>query len=200
MSRATIAALLLLFASSAWADGIPAPVAGISFEEWAAGNARIVKGQTLEEVRAVLGASAEDWSRADTAFLAALHDGTPGDAAFTRMGEVYEHPDAGRFRTMALPEKAPNRLKTYEDWAEVQAQLISATHAGVDPGQVLAEHGLTAADWADQARPWIEVMRKTAASPWTPARVALEARRAAVLQAYLDGYDRQYGKGRTPYP
>ena len=39
--RPALAAIFLMLAPAAFADDLPAPVNGITFEEWAAGNARL---------------------------------------------------------------------------------------------------------------------------------------------------------------
>ncbi|WP_063585462.1 hypothetical protein [Achromobacter ruhlandii] len=104
--RQAVAAALLLLAMHAQAqEGLPAPVNGITFEEWAAGNARLANNQPLDGVLKILKVDEGQWKQADAAFVEELKRRDPGSPTFMRYGEVFANPAVGRFANAAEQPK-----------------------------------------------------------------------------------------------
>jgi hypothetical protein len=148
-------AALALFASLAAADDMPAPVNGVSFEEWAAANARLSNNEALPDILAVLGLDEARWNETNAAFMKALSTGDPAGPVFARYGEVFANPAVGRFKGRDDGPEIQAKLATFEDYARVQAHLNVATAAGLDPQDVLREHDLTVYEYSQEAGNWV---------------------------------------------
>lgn len=162
--RLTLAALAFAaFAFTAQAEeALPPPVNGITFEEWAAGNARLANNQTLADILKTLNVDEAQWKQADAAFLQAFKERDPGSYTFTRYGEVFSDPAVGRFKGLGDQPEVKGKFATFEDYARVQAHLSVAVQAGVDPQEVLKEHGLTVYEFSQEAGNWVKEMGRAA--------------------------------------
>lgn len=161
--RSTLAALVLAltFVAPANAEGaLPKPVNGITFDEWAAGNARIANNQPLADVLKTLEVDEAMWNEAGKVFTEAFKE--PGFATATRYGEVFADPAVGRFSGQADQPELKGKFATYEDYARVQAHLNVATEAKIDPQDVLREHGLTIYEFSQEAGNWVKEFARVA--------------------------------------
>ncbi|MBV7483430.1 hypothetical protein [Bordetella sp. BOR01] len=158
---AAVFAMLTLQAQAA--ETLPAPVNGITFEEWTAGNARLANKQPLDGVLDTLQVNEAKWNEANAAFMKALQEGDPRSYTFRRYGEVFANPAVGRFAGKNDSPQVRGKLATFEDYARVQAHLTVATEAGKDPQEVLEEHDLNVYEFSQEARPWVQETARAAA-------------------------------------
>lgn len=158
-----LAAALTLAAGVAQADGkLPPPVNGISFDEWAAGNARLANRQPLADILKVLNVDEAHWNQANLAFIDALKHGDPGSYMFIHYGDVFSNPAVGRFKGRNDQPEIEAKLATFDDYARVQADLTVSAEFGKDPQAVLKRHNLTVYEFSQEAGNWVHVMAKAA--------------------------------------
>lgn len=163
-------AVLLLLALNACADEksppadprLPQPVSGITFDEWAAGNARLANKQTLDGVLETLEVDKSQWDEANTAFTKALKERDPRSYTYQRYGEVFADPAVGRFAEAGDNPRLQGKLATFEDYARVQAHLTVATQAGKDPQEILKKHDLTVYEFSQESGRWVQEMARAA--------------------------------------
>lgn len=161
--RYVLAAVFILMASGAEAqNALPPPVNGITFEEWAAANARLSNQQPLDDILKALEVDEAKWKQSNQAFLAALKTGDPTSYMFARYAEVFANPAVGRFKGRNDQPKLTGKLETFEDYARVQADLTVSSEFGKDPQAVLREHNLTVYEFSQEAAPWVRAMARLA--------------------------------------
>lgn len=185
--RFVLAALFLMLAPAAFAeDALPAPVNGISFEEWAAGNARLANNQAMGDMLKVLGVDEKTWNATNAAFLDELRKGDPAGPIYRRYAEVFADPAVGRFKTAKDTPKVKGKLASFDDYARVQAHMSVGSRAGDDPERILKEHDLTVFEYSQEAKPWVQAMAKAAGSG------DMEEMNI-IMQEYTERYEAQYG-------
>ncbi len=158
----TITLTVLSFALVAHAGDLPAPVNGISFDEWTAANARLANEQPLAEVLEILEVDDAAWQQANTAFLQALAETEPGSEVMARYAEVFAEPAVGRFAGESDQPQEMGKLASFDDYARVQGHLSAAAELGQNPQEVLAEHNLNAYEFSQESRRWIDLMMEQA--------------------------------------
>jgi hypothetical protein len=185
--RLAVAAVFLILAPAAFAaDDLPTPVNGITFEEWAAGNARLANNQPLADMLKVLGVDEQAWNATNAAFLEELRKGDPAGPMYRRYGEIFADPAVGRFRQAKDTPAIKGKLATFEDYARVQAHLSVGSRAGEDPQKILKEHDLTVYEFSQETKPWVQAMAKAAGSD------RMEEMNI-VMQHYTEVYQARYG-------
>jgi hypothetical protein len=161
--RHVLAAIFLVMAFGAQAqDTLPPPVNGITFEEWAAANARLSNQQPLADVLKVLNVDEAKWNQSNQAFLDALKAGDPASHMFARYAEVFADPAVGRFSARSDTPQIVGKLATFADYADVQADLTVSSEFGKDPQAVLKAHNLTVYEFSQEAKPWVQRMAHAA--------------------------------------
>jgi hypothetical protein len=185
--RLALAAVFLILAPAAFAgDDLPAPVNGITFEEWAAGNARLANNQPMAEMLKVLGVDEKTWNATNDAFLAELKKGDPAGPMYRRYAEVFADPAVGRFERAENTPEVQGKLATFDDYARVQAHLTVGSRAGDDPDKILKEHDLTVYEFSQETKPWVRAMANAAGSDkMTEMDI--------VMQHYTEVYEARYG-------
>lgn len=185
--RHAVAAALLLLAMQAQAqEGLPAPVNGITFEEWAAGNARLANNQPLDGVLKILKVDEGQWKQADAAFIEELKRRDPGSPTFMRYGEVFANPAVGRFANAGEQPQVEGKLATYDDYARLQADMSAGVKAGKDPQAILKEYGLNTYQYSQESGKWVRMM----ATVNDPAELE---RLAAIREKYQREARAKYG-------
>lgn len=164
LRRITAVAFLLLAPAAFAGDDLPAPVNGITFEEWAAGNARLSNNQTMADMLKVLGVDEKTWKATNDAFLLELKKGDPAGYMYRRYAEVFADPAVGRFKGAADKPQVKGKLASFDDYADVQAHLSVGYDAGVDPQVILKEHNLTVYEFSQESKPWVQSMATAAGS------------------------------------
>jgi hypothetical protein len=161
--RHALAAAFLLAACAAHADDrLPPPVNGVTFDEWAAGSARLANQQPLADVLKVLNIDEAHWNQTNQAFIDALKHGDPGSYMYIHYGEVFANPAVGRFKGRNDQPEIQGKLATFDDYARVQADLTVASEFGKDPQEVLKRHNLTVYEFSQEAGNWVQVMARAA--------------------------------------
>lgn len=183
---AAAAVLLSLVMNARAADDLPRPVNGITFEEWAAGNARLANDQSLEGVLKVLRVDEAQWKQADAAFVQELKRRDPGSVTFMRYGEVFANPAVGRFASVGEQPKVDGRLATYDDYARLQADMSAGVEAGKDPQAILKAYGLNVYQYSQESGKWVRMM----ATVNDPSELE---RMAAIREKYQREYRARYG-------
>lgn len=153
--RAAIATFFFLSLHAYAGETLPSPINGITFDEWAAANARLADQKPKTEILKTLGVDASQWEETNAAFLEAFKKAGPGSPAFLRYAEVFANPAVGRFGELDDQPHVQGKLATYEDYARVQAHLTVASEAGEDPMTVLKEHNLTAYEYSQETKRWM---------------------------------------------
>lgn len=163
--RHAIAITFILTAFGAQAEStLPPPVNGVTFEEWAAANARLANQQPLPDILKVLNVDEATWTKTNAAFLKALQTGDPASYTFQRYGEVFANPAVGRFKGRNDQPQIKGKLATFEEYARVQADLTAGSEAGIDPQVILKAHDLTVYEFSQEAGRWVQAMAAAAGS------------------------------------
>lgn len=183
-----IAAAMSLSAVIAFAQQVPAPVHGVSFEEWASASARLANKASEEEVLKTLAIDKAQFDEVNQSFTAALKD----DKDFkliTYYGQAFANLNAGRFAASTTTTK--RKLVTFDDYARLTGHMRAATKLGTDPQKVLAEHGLTVYEFSQDNAYWIGKERDLGMSGNT---AAIETWNAAIDKYAAEYAARDVGK------
>lgn len=187
--RSALAAAFILAAGAALADDrLPPPVNGVTFEEWAAGNARLSNQQPLADILKVLNVDEAHWNQTNAAFLDALKHGDPASYMYIHYGEVFANPAVGRFKGRNDQPEIEAKLATFDDYARVQADLTVSAEFGKDPQDVLKQHNLTVYEFSQEAGNWVKLMGKAAEAGQTEKTEKMNR----VMQKYEAEYRKKY--------
>lgn len=158
-----LAATFSVCAATGWAQELPKPVHGVTFEEWAAAAARLADNRDKSEVLKTLSIDDAAFEEINKTFTQALKD----DKDFKLInlyGQAFSNPNAGRFATNAEPVKYQRKLVTFDDYARLFGHMEAASKAGADPEAVLAEHGLTVFEYSQDSAYWMGKIREQSLS------------------------------------
>lgn len=144
-------------AASKAASGELNPVEGISLEQWAALNAAIAQGLSLEDMLKGQGIDKARWDKArtewearmsrDTTFTIAQIYGNAFQAASKgKYAEYAKEANAARAAGRELSMQPPMTIEQY--WEIMYEQAYGAKQ-GKDPVEVLKGAGLSVVDWCD---------------------------------------------------
>ena len=154
-----VALALFFFPHLASAQEVPAPIHGVSFEEWAAANARLANHEDKQKVLEVLAIDDNAFEEINRDFGEALKN-DKDYKLIALYGEAFSKPNSGRFASGAEPVSKERKLKTFDDYARVEGHLQAATKAGIDPQQVLSEHGLNVYRFSQDSAYWVGKLRE----------------------------------------
>ncbi len=169
--------LMMLLVMPAAAETLPAPVNGVTFEEWASANGRLANKQNEAQVLAVLGLNKQSFEAVNVAFTEAMKKSQSNGDIMRVFGEAFGDPNRGRFAKTEQVD-IEGKLATLDDYARVQGHLQAATKLKIDPATVLEEHNLTPYEYSQEAGRWVRAM-------------AMEARKdASNTLKYRDAIDR----------
>lgn len=156
-----IASAFSLCALAASAQGVPAPVHGVTFEEWASAAARLSNKTNENEIFKILSIDKGQFDEINQTFSQALKN----DREFkliTYYGKAFSNLNAGRFAASTI--ETQRKLATFDDYARVTGHMEAATDAGIDPQKVLEEHGLTVFEYSQDGAYWIGQLREKSMS------------------------------------
>ncbi len=182
-----LAATLSLCTAAGWAQEVPKPVHGVTFEEWAAAAARLADSRDKSEVLKTLSINDATFEEVNQTFTQALKE----DKDFTLInlyGQIFSNPNAGRFGTNAEPVKYQRKLVTFDDYARLFGHLEAASKAGKDPQAVLSEHGVTVFEYSQDSAYWMGKMREQSLSGDSAAINAWNATLAGYEAEYASRY------------
>ena len=133
------------------------PVEGIALQAWAAFNASIVAGTSLEDILKAQGIDRARWDRASAEWNARMARDTT--FAITMVyGEAFQNASKGKYgdhAREATAARAANRdlamdiPMTVEQYWEILMEQSYASKQGKDPIQALKDCGLSIIDWTD---------------------------------------------------
>ncbi|MFB9949790.1 hypothetical protein ACFFP0_13075 [Rhizobium puerariae] len=193
MKTTLLAATLVLMTlpMTGRAEELPAPVHGVTFEEWASANGRLANKMDRGEVLNVLQIDDAAFEEVNEHFLRVLKNGNPAGETFRVYGTAFGDPNQGRFKNAGKPVGTKNKLATFDDYARVQGHLQAATKAGIDPQKVLDEHNLTPYEYSQEAGKWVRQLAENA-SKENGAEATLKWN--STIEAYEAEYTARYGR------
>jgi hypothetical protein len=139
------------------ASGELSPVEGVTLDAWAAINASIVQGSSLEDLlkgaaidRARWDRVSAEWNarmgRDTTAAIATVYGNAFQNASKGKYGEYAREANAARTANRDLKLEPPITLERYY---EIMYEQAYASKQGRDAAQALKDMGLTIIDWTD---------------------------------------------------
>lgn len=139
------------------ASGEMAPVQGITLEAWAAFNAAIVSGASLDDILKGAGVDKASWDTASAEWNARMARDTTFAIA-TTYGNAFQAASQGKYAALAKEANAARAANrelglpppmSMEDYYVVMLEQSYAAKQGKDPTQALKSMGLTIVDWTD---------------------------------------------------
>jgi hypothetical protein len=166
------------------------PVEGVTLEQWAAGQASLSQGGTLDAILSGLGIDQPTWDRVSEEWNARMSRDSTATIA-TAYGAAFTGAGAGQFGAAGQATGGAmldasrvgvdgDEPISFEKWIEITEAQNAGTAQGRDPAEVLAEFGMTPADWGT-------------AGGWWSQKFAAEA------VSRLDEYNRLSEKYRQKY-
>jgi hypothetical protein len=148
------------------ASGGMEPVHGITLEDWAGGNAKIVSGAALEDVLKVLGVERPQWDEAGAIWVARMSADTTFHIS-TAYGAAFTNNNIGRFANsnigMAVQADSPQKAAAKASlplYTEIFCAQSTAYSFGMDGAQYVKDTwGLTLGDWGEIGAHWSQLMR-----------------------------------------
>lgn len=122
---------------------------GITFTDYAATNAFLAQGKSIDELLPTLGVDSSQWGEAKGHWEDAMSKDLEFKLAM-ELGEVFKNPAVGKYAGAATQtmEDAAQKIPDVETWFDLQGMMSVGMKYGLDPNELLAEHGLTAMDFS----------------------------------------------------
>lgn len=139
------------------AGGALQPIEGISLEKWAAINAAIVQGNSLEDLLKGNGIDAARWDRAKSEWEARMASDTTFAVA-TVYGQAFQAASQSKYTALAKEANAARAASadptsappmSVADYFRLLFEQEAGSRAGADPQAVLKAQGLSIVDWID---------------------------------------------------
>ncbi len=143
------------------ASGNLDPVEGIDIDTWAAGNAKIANGMSVEEVLTIVGTEKPLWDKASAEWNARMSQDTSATIA-TVYGNAFVNSNIGKFASAGAEAEAKpaqgstsgNIMEDFELYVKVMAHMGKGAEQGQDPQSILAIYGANLTDWASAGGHW----------------------------------------------
>jgi len=169
--------------------GMPAPIDGVGFKDWAAANAYITRGMSKEKVAEILGVSVPTWETANDKWSKNLKTLMMKDfSIMNTYGAVLKNPKVGKFANIGgnfSIEKLLEKVPTYDKYVEILAYMDPARGKNIKL-DLKKDYGLTAQQWSQVSMHWSDYMKKKI---WFNApRKEMMAHRAEIEK--FQNYDR----------
>ncbi len=145
-------------------SGLMDPVHGITLEDWAGANAKIVSGTALEDLLRVLGVEKPQWDEASATWMARMS----ADATFsitTAYAAAFTDSNIGRFANSGLAVAPDSAAKTaamdsLELYTEIFCAQSTAYQFGMDGAQYVKDTwGLSLMDTSAIGMHWSQQMQ-----------------------------------------
>ena len=126
---------------------------GLTFIDYAATNAFLAQGKSIEELLPTLGVEEAQWVEASAHFEKAMSEDTTFELT-GKLGEVFQNPEQGKYAQGADGQGAKGvpvpggEVTTLEDFLDLQAYIQVGDERGLDPQALLKERGLTMYDYS----------------------------------------------------
>ena len=134
--------------------GVLAPIEGISCELWAKANARLASGGTLEEAYQICGCDAAKWDRVSAEWLARMSN----DTEFKIMPIYSAAFNTSATGNMVVGSETNDETISFEKFIEAMAAQDVLGRQGRDAQSVLADFGMTVADYSNISSHWFGKM------------------------------------------
>jgi hypothetical protein len=129
---------------------------GVALEDWARAQAAITSGATLEQILPAMGIDAATWQAVSAEWNARMSRDTTVTIA-TVYGQAFAGAGAGQFGAAGQATAAAmnpggstsgsDAPVPFEKWIEITVAQGAGSQNGQDPAAVLAQFGITPADW-----------------------------------------------------
>jgi len=129
------------------AGGIMSPVEGVSLEQWAQVNAKIVSGGSVDDLIKTIGCDKAKWDRVNNEWNTRMAN----DTTFT-IAQVY-----GKAFTAPAAGSAPvdyEAVCPYEKYMEVFVAMDIFSQQGHDPQKILSNFGFSLSEWTNIGAFW----------------------------------------------
>jgi len=130
------------------------PIEGISVELWAKAQARMASGGTLEEAYSICGVDAAKWDRVSAEWLARMSN----DTEFKIMPIYSAAFNQSATGNMGSGADTNDNSITFEKFVESMAAQDVLGRQGKDAQSVLADFGMTVADYSNISSHWFGKM------------------------------------------
>jgi hypothetical protein len=129
------------------AGGIMSPVEGVSLEQWAQVNAKIVSGGNVDDLIKTISCDKAKWDRVNNEWNTRMSNDTTFTIA-TVYGQAFTAPAAG-----AAPVDY-EAICPYEKYMEVSVAMDIFTQQGHDPQKIISNFGFTLSEWTNIGAFW----------------------------------------------
>lgn len=173
--------------AKAKSGGLMDPVQGVSLEDWAGANAKIVSGEPLENVLKVLQVEKPAWDAISAEWNGRMSRDTTFAIA-TVYGNAFTNPNIGRFAAAAPKAGAPapaaaaagggaltKAMNDFELYVKIMTHQSVGAAQGLDAAGVLKKYGLTVMDWSKLGAHW---------SPKMTTDMALAMKMGSLMQKF----------------
>lgn len=134
--------------------GVLAPIEGISVELWAKAQARMASGGTLEEAYQICNCDAAKWDRVSGEWLARMSN----DTEFKIMTIYSAAFNTSATGNMGAGSETNDNTISFEKFVEAMAAQDVLCKQGRDAQSVLADFGMTVADYSNISSHWFGKM------------------------------------------
>jgi len=169
--------------------GMPTPIDGIGFKDWAAANAYITRGMSKEKVAEILGVSVSSWETANDKWSKNLKTLMMKDfSIMNTYGAILKNPKVGKFANVGGEfsiEKLLEKVPTYEKYTEILAYM-DPIHKNKIDGYLQKLYGLNAQQWSQVSMYWSDYAKK---KQWVNASYAEKMKHRKEIKEFED-YDR----------
>jgi Family of unknown function (DUF6620) len=126
------------------------PVEGITLDQWAGAQVKIVSGGKLEDVLRGLGIDQAKWDRVSAEWNARMSRDTTATIA-TAYGNAFTKASAsaGQFGGAAQKPGQGDMPMSLEKYVEIMEAQSAGAAQGRDPSQILQSFGLSVLDWSN---------------------------------------------------
>lgn len=174
---------------AAKAGGLLDPINGVSMEDWAAANVKIVGGMSLDEVLKILGVEKPVWDAVSAEWMNRMTQDTT--FAISKVyGEAFTNPNMGKFAAAGGGAAAGGNAKVeaikndLDEYIKIMCHQNMAAAQGTDANSILQQYGLTAADWG------------TIGMHWAP-QLGSNLEVAMKMSALMDKYNAQFAGAKA---
>ncbi len=137
--------------ATAEASGEMEPIHGIAMEDWAAANAKIVQGVSMDDLLKVLAVEKPQWDEANAEWNARM----ARDFTITRKyADIFNNPDVGKFAGVGPKKATEGEPLTFEEYMRIQVHMEQGVAQGVAAQAILKEHGKTLSEWTTIQSYW----------------------------------------------
>lgn len=126
------------------------PVEGVTLEDWATANAKMVSGTTKEEICSLLGIDAPKWDRVNEEWLARMKNDTTFTIS-TKYAAAFNQSASGN---LGKGGASAGQAISFEKYVEAMVAQDVLGKQGRDAQDILKDFGMTVADYSNVSSHW----------------------------------------------